>query len=372
MAKSRRNSSPAKRKPDARRPEPAQRARIAWDQLDDAEQMSIVCRLFFGGLGASQVAKTISERYATHFSREATHRLLQRAHKLRWFDYRPPLQFEIGAELSERYTWLRRARVVHTSRFEDVAGRAAELLIELLQDVRKKGRNKIHIGFAGGHAIRVLAQILSDGIRLHRKTLPETIVVHALVAGFDVFEPTTDPNTFFTLFQTSDSDDILFEHVGLHTPPVVTWGEIRRMRTREGIKESYQCAKDIDVIVTSGSCWDDKHSILRKYMGKARKSFQQLESADCVGDMLWLPLSRKGPLEAGTQRRAMTLLDLSDLRAFIEQGKYVLLALGPCSRCGCPKGKVLEAILDHRLITDLVVDSCTARQVLEAEGEAGS
>ena len=49
---------------------------------------------------------------------------------------------------------------------------------------------------------------------------PPKIVLHAVVAGFDVFEPTTDPNTFFTLFHTGTPPNVEFSFVGLHTPPV--------------------------------------------------------------------------------------------------------------------------------------------------------
>ena len=47
--------------------------------------------------------------------------------------------------------------------------------------------------------------------------------------------------------------------------------------------------------------------------------------------------------------------------------------LSPCGVCHRPKGDLLDCVLnlEEPLITDLVVDSRSARQMLAGEGDAG-
>ena len=66
------------------------------------------------------------------------------------------------------------------------------------------------------------------------------------------------------------------------------------------------------------------HSMLLDYMKNSPPSLRKLKEAGYCGDMLWRPLGPDGPIEIETQIRAMTLIELSHLRDFIQQGKPVL------------------------------------------------
>ena len=83
--------------------------------------------------------------------------------------------------------------------------------------------------------------------------------------------------------------------------------------------------------------------------------------------MLWRPIGVNGPIEVQTEIRAMTLMELSEFPAFIQRNKQVLLVLGPCTHCMEPKPGVLKAILSLKpqLVTQVVVDSRSARQVIQ-------
>lgn len=358
----RKNASPQ----SSRKPPPA-KAMVQWEDLAQQEQLAVVCRLFCDGNGATQIARRIRKDYAARtFTRQSAYPMLLKAAQAGWLRFVPKPSFTLSAKLRARYNWLAGARVVHTSQFEEVAYQGAETLITLLQHVSREPQRKVHIGFAGGHAMRRLAQIFAQLLNESDAELPETLVLHALVAGFEVLDPTTDPNTFFTLFRNQTSVNTKFEFVGLHTPPVVRASEYNSLRDSEGIRESYQCAKDLDIIVTSAANWSDEHSTFRKYMEKSAGCAEALVKAHCQGDMLWLPVGPHGPLEVRTKVRSMTLIELRELPRFINRGKYVLLVLGPCAMCQKTKSRILSAILNskQRLISHLVVDTRSAKEVL--------
>jgi DNA-binding transcriptional regulator LsrR (DeoR family) len=282
--------------------------------------------------------------------------------------FAPKASFTLSTQLRAQYNWLADAKVVHTNQFEDVAYQGAETLITLLQHVNREPERKVHIGFAGGHAMHRLAQIFAQLLDESDAELPETLVLHALVAGFEVRDPTTDPNTFFTLFRNQTSVNTKFEFVGLHTPPVVQASEYDSLRDSEGIRESYEHAKDLDIIVTSAADWSDEHSTFRKYMERSPGCSDVLVKAGCHGDMLWLPVGSRGPLKVQTKVRSMTLIELPELPRFISRGKYVLLVLGPCAMCQRTKSRILSAILNskQRLISHLVVDTRSAKEAMQS------
>ncbi|MBP7053719.1 MAG: hypothetical protein KBE65_22135 [Phycisphaerae bacterium] len=339
----------------------------AWEELAPEEQFSVVCRLFCEGNSPTAIARRIRKDYAVStFTRQSAYPMLLKAAQSGCLRFVPKASFTLSSKLRAQYGWLADVKVVHTNQFEDVAYQGAETLITLLQHGNREAKRKVHIGFAGGHAVRRLVQIFTQLLDESDAELPETLVLHALVAGFEVLDPTTDPNTFFTLFQNRTSVNTKFEFVGLHTPPVVQASEYDALRNSEGIRESYEYAKDLDIIVTSAADWSDEHSTFRKYMEKSVGCSEMLVKAGCIGDMLWLPIGSRGPLEVPTRIRSMTLIELRELPLFIKRGKYVLLVIGPCAMCQRTKSRILSAILAsrQRLISHLVVDTRSAKEAL--------
>jgi len=218
--------------------------------------------------------------------------------------------------------------------------------------------------------MRKLARHFAELLRQPNDNLPKQIVFHALVAGFDIYEPTTDPNAFFTYFVKDPAMQVETKFVGLHAPAVVETKQYPKLRALDGIKQAFDRVNEINIIVTSASRWKDKHSVLKQYMKLSGEPLEKFEKTDGVGDVLWRPIGPDGPIEVETKIRAMTIMELRDLSRFVSQGKRVLLVAGPCGLCHEPKTELVDTILKQKeqLITHLVIDSACARGVLSAVG----
>jgi len=341
---------------------------IKWHELNKAEQMSVVCRHFIKGKTLAEIAKAISTDYQIDFKRQSPYKILSNAAKDKWLKYVPPTTYLLNSELKKEYNWLK-SHVVQTSQFEDVAHHGAEQLMEMLKDFKAKGEDEIHLGFSGGHAMRYVALAFEKMVTQPGPSIPKHIVLHAIVAGFDVYDPTTDPNTFFTLFQTPNPAGIVFSYVGLHAPPVISCDQYENIQKLDGIKESYKERDKIDIIVTSSTNLSDQHSLFLKYMSKSKECLDYLNSMNCIGDMLWQPLGPQDPIQHKTNIRAMSIWELNELPGFIKKRKSVLLVIGPCSVCNEPKSDILRAILNQKkkIITHLVADSLSVRGMLSSE-----
>lgn len=349
---------------------PAAESDIRWEQLDQREKISVICNLFVAGLKFTEIAERINDVYQAGVSRESIYPTVLGAIKRGWIRYNPPLEMVLEHQIKSRYPWLIGTKVAHTAQFDEVASYGAEMLIDLLKQLHHQGRDHVHIGFAGGHAMRMVANRFAELIDAAEGNIPRRLTLHALVAGFDVYEPTTDPNTFFTLFHSNKPSGIEFRFIGLHTQPVVKTEDYQNLSKSHGIRESYEEAEKIDIIVTSASNWDDEHSTFRKYMRLSPDCHDLLQEHHCVGDMLWMPIGEKHLVQVRTDIRAMTVMELSQLPQFIGKGKYVLLVLGPCGSCKQTKSEILKAILEQkeRLITHLVADSRSVRDMLNRSG----
>jgi DNA-binding transcriptional regulator LsrR (DeoR family) len=305
------------------------------------------------------------------FRREYIYRFLREAGKRGHLKYQPPPHIRYQEQLRNHHRWLRDASVVRTTYSEHVAQRAALALLRLVTACHtEQGSEDVHIGFAGGHAMRAVTRAFADLLCEPAKDLPKRIVFHAMVAGFQPEDPTTEPNTFFT-YMLEPTIQIEPRFQGLSAPSIVYPEDMTRLKELPEIAEAFEAAKQIDIIVTSGADWLDEHSALQMRMKRSEESIRILREHGCVGDLLWRPIAEDGPIEVWTELRALTLVELSDLPAFIRNGKHVLLMLGPCALCNRPKGDLLRAILNQRtpLITELVVDSKTASRALLPEGK---
>lgn len=335
--------------------------------LEPTELIATVCQYFCGqGMKPADIKGVLEERHGVQISREQVYRLIRVAAARGWIQFHPEPRYDLEVQLRKRAPSLQGVSVVPTALYQGVAQRGAQMLLELLQQ-HHAGAEVVHVGFSGGTALRELARRFAELLRSSPPQLPEKICFHALVAGFDVEDPTTDPNAFFTYFVRDASMDVKTGFVALHAPAIADDEARDKLRKLKGIEKSYDRARDIDVIVTSTTSWEDPHSVLRHHMEEAG-DLQQLEAAGCIGDLLWQPIGPEGALDVRTRMRAMAILALDELSELVENHKQVLLVAGPCARCDRPKSEVLRAILaqERRLVTHLVVDSPCARAVLAA------
>ena len=338
---------------------------------DHTEVLCRICRLWERGLRTEAIVEAIQDEYGIGMSREEPNLFVADAAARGWIRYRAAGHDSLRHALRDRFAALGDVEVVHTSAYSDVAEQGASTLLGMLAQLRRERYDEVHIGLAGGHAVRVLAQRLAERLMQPQSYLPKRIIFHAMGAGLNMREPSTGPNSLLTLFETERHTDVERRFVGLHAPALVRTADLLRLRQLEGIRDAYEDRAELDIVVTSASAWDDPHGLFREYMANSQRSFDALESASCIGDMLWQPLGPDGPIATETEIRAMTLAELTELSDLIAGGKRVLLVLGPCSKCNRPKGELLEAILrmEPCLITDLVVDSRSARLGLSLMGD---
>jgi DNA-binding transcriptional regulator LsrR (DeoR family) len=150
---------------------------------------------------------------------------------------------------------------------------------------------------------------------------------------------------------------------------VVPWDSYSRTKGLPGVKDSFEAAKQIDILVTSLGYTGDEHSLLKGFMGMAsERGRAALDSAGWVGDVLWRPYSRSGPITADTGIRAVTLFELEDLVAMGHApGKHVILLAGPCAGCNICKAPALRPLLCEsrlRVANHVVLDIRTAEELL--------
>jgi DNA-binding transcriptional regulator LsrR (DeoR family) len=341
----------------------AERGGFTYEELAAA-----VCGYFCDGHTPTEIRSMMQDRFQVELSREEPYRLLAFAAARGWLSSHPPSSPDLALALRDSFPSLQgvvAARGVSHS----IASNVAKTLLDMVQKLwRNQKKEEIHVGFAGGGLLRRSAKFFAEMLQEPVADLPRTIVFHAMVPGFNVASPHTDPNAFSAYLVGEPPLQVQTKFVGLHAPGFVSQGDAKNLHEMGSIREVYKMAKDIDIIVTSaGGHWVQGHSALyHSYKHQSPDSLQQLTDAGCIGDMMWCPVGEGGPLDVQTDVRALTLMTLQELPAFIKAGKQVLLSLRHCGECGKPKTDLLQAILNYSepLVTHLVVDSRAAREVL--------
>jgi len=334
------------------------------------ELVSAVCKFFCNGHPVSQIGELVRARYNVKLGREDPWRMLGWAASKNWLQAVSPLAYDLAERFQKQHEWLKRIDVVNSCTSDDVSYRVASLLLELIREFHSEHPDdkEVHVGFAGGSALKKTAASCARLLREDWRELPSRIVFHAMVANFNLKDPTTDPNAFFTYLSADAGIPVKTGFVSLLAPGFVK-SELRQQLIQiDEVQEAMTQASEIDIFVTSaGGHWEQGHSeLFDMYHRKSPESLDVLRVNGCVGDLSWLPISLRGPIEIETEFRAVTLMELKDLETYIRNRKKVVLMLGPCGECGRPKDDVLQAILEMRphLITHLVAESRVIRAVL--------
>lgn len=367
MSRARRSSSKKPGPGAAKKKKETTEARRRRKRLDvlmsNYELVSTVCELHCGGMRAKQIIEEL-KKYEhlrrVEVLREDPGYIVEQAGKGGSLVYRPShdaayrdkiLMGELPAPED--------IDVVRSIDVNVVAREASRMLVRMLRNVDKK---TVHVGVAGGHTMRALMRALARELVEPIGRIPPTIHFHALAAGFDLNDPTTNPNSFVSFFDRQlIATNIKF--TGLNAPAIVDPGMFGKLKDFPDIKEAFDAVKNIDIFATSGTSWLDEHAVLRKRMEAADRRL--LEAQRVVGDVLWRPLSLDGPIEIETASRAFTLVELSELQELIRsEGRKVLLALAPCGICRSLKGNLLRSALEARIATHVVCDMRSAGQLL--------
>lgn len=344
-----------------------------WGNFTKDEVVAAVCKYLGRGHSVSEIVEEVRKSLGIRLKREDPYRLISYAAKHNWLQFAAPVDMRMAEDLRLRYPWLERVVVVRTSVADDLSFYAALVLKEIMLKTasRPNAPRDFHLGLGGGSALRKTCRHFAAMLHEADPKLPERIVFHAMVGGFTFHEDymPIDANSFFIYFAGDPRLKVKTSFLGLHAPGMVRSAMIPELKSLFYIAKAYEKAKEIQVVLTSaGGHWRSKHSILYDMYSKCSpESREALSRQGTVGDMMWLPINEQGPVEAPTEMRAMTLVELTDLPRMIREGKKVLLHLGPCGNCGGDKREVLRAILGYRqpLVTHLVTDARSAQGVLE-------
>lgn len=334
----------------------------------DGELATAICGWFCDGVKPADLPAYVQERFGFTISRERPYAILRQAAKLGRFTFDAPLEYRLGRDLTDQHVWLEVAEIVKTKRFRDVGARAARTLLEM---VRKKtyelgtaGQPKVvHIGFAGGHTTRVVAEEFGRLLRSPSNDLPDHVVIHSLTTGAQSDDPTTDPNTFFNYFRRDGGLTVDVTFNALHGPLMPDRRMLERLLETPEVIEAREAGQKMNIVVTAAGSWARNESQLKKNIERYADTVMELESYGCIADICWQPISAKGPIEREIEYRAMTLLSLSEMQKRIAQQRIkVLLVLGPTGS-GEPRDDVLRSLLaiEPPLFTHLVADLETAR-----------
>ncbi len=392
--------------------------RRAYGELDDEERLSLAANLFCKGKSPSHIQKKLSERFNETIRREEPYRLLQLAAALGYFQYRPPLEEQLGEDLSLEWK-LSGAHVVQTGVLDDVTSRAAEVLLDLIQQEwankqskisprrgrmdadRDKEVGTIRIGLAGGRTVMKIVRALVELLkREDPDDVPPALGFHTACTGIDYHDPSTDPNAFMTHLLRIPGVDTRTFAVPYQAPPIIRPGLRAMLEEEPQMRRAARWFKEVDILVTAGSSWrtweisasgeirpapeshrnrpaefmdldpddpdrdgdgpdplDTIYSQLKALMLRHdKRGYNRLIRAGTVADMLWQPLTFNGPAEVDTKVQAMTLAPLSGIPDFIDRGKKLLFVLGPYEG-GFDKGDVLLAALGAEATADAAVSA---------------
>ena len=259
--------------------------------------------------------------------------------------------------------------VVNMDSLDHVASAAADVVIGLIAQMRRK-KDHLRIGLGGGWTSMLLASELA--IRFRGLTNPPAFTLHALSSGFDVTRPQTAPVSFFGYFGNLG---MKIDYVGLFASAVAETKDYKKIMQQHGVRDSFFMKDELDLVVTSLGSASHSQGDFSKFMAYGRKGgVRALEKAGWIGDVQYRPYSARGPILVDAGIRAVTLLELDDLRRMASDScpdKHVVVVVGPCAICGHPRSDAVLPLLEEpslKLWTHLVLDQGTAGHLLPLDG----
>ena len=343
----------------------------------DASILLLTCEMFFRQKLAT---RTISEKVKAELrrvgsdfemSREKVYELIRESRRRGFFQILPPQQVALRDRLEARYG--EGFHVAHITELAHLATAAAEVVAELIGKLHKAGRAKVHLGLGAGKTSMLVAQHLAVRLRAAEQ-LPK-LVIHALTSGFSVTQPHTAPVSFFGFFEAVPTE---ISYVGLFAAPCVETRDYQNTRKATGVKESFDAADQIDIVLTALGSPSHGHGDFYRFMqGGSPRGFQALVRAGWIGDVQYRPYSVSGPITLDTKVRAVTLFELEDLvRLAATPKRHVVLIAGPCSDADCKKTRpdAIRPLLVEpslKVWNTIVTDVATARELLESPPAPG-
>jgi hypothetical protein len=406
------------------------RSQSDWNHYEKDEVQSLLANWFLDGMKQTEALQKLRDEYRVNITANQAKNEMRKAREKRKLVYVPghneKLARALGAHLKgvggESRDHPSNVRIVTTSHPSDVAHAGASLLCEEI--VRHfeydKGRERLHIGFAGGRTPSLMAEAMAEFL-MDPDRWPDWIVdseprkvlvFHSLVGNMNPHTPEVDPNAFLVYLAAAANGPLASEvPFALHfssmpAPGVVTVEEYERLRggvDKGGlamVQAAFERRKLLDIVVASCGHWGPEHRSIHGYLSAACASDEglralweetaaELDKLGVIGDMMWAPILPDRPVDAGdlanVRLRVLSLFDFGELVEFVHpsptrgsklavNGGKVMLLVGPCSGAACPersKGDLLATVLkmERPPVTHLVADSRTARTSLKRLGK---
>jgi len=321
-----------------------------------------VCHAFLKGEKTEEIARSFG------LTREGVYPLVVEGAARNYLLLCPPPRQELTDRLAARYGIdPTRIRVVATRgkpANEQVSWAGGDLVLDLVREVGAR-KKRVHLGLGSGWTTLQVARRLA--LRLRTEFGGPGLVLHALSSGFDIADPLRAPVAFFASFQDLP---VKVDYLGLFVSAAVPWNMYEDVKTQPGVRESFEHAREVDIVVTSLASAADEHGALNRFLRLWRnEALGDLRRQGWIGDVQYLPYSRQGPITVQGGVRAVTLFELDELVAMVKAGeKYVVLVGGPCGECGAPKTEALRPLLEEphlRVWSHLVLDAGTAEQLVD-------
>jgi DNA-binding transcriptional regulator LsrR (DeoR family) len=337
------------------------------------ELVFAVCERFFKGETPEAIALRLNEELAlgqrgVKLTRERIYPLIREGVQLGYVMLSPPIHRSLSQRIADRYhADASRIHVVNVRgkpAAEHLAAAGADVLLGLIQEVGAR-KKPVHLGLGSGWTSMLLARRLVQ--RMRQEYDGPGLVLHALSSGFDANDPLRSPVAFFGPFQELP---IEVSYVGLFASATVPVEDYESVKRQPGVRESFERAREIDIVVSSLASARDEHGALNRFMrvGKGLGA-AELRRQGWVGDFQYLPMSRQGPIRIAHGVRAVTLFELDDyVRMVLNKEKHVVLVAGPCGVCGRTKEDALAPLLKRsglKIWSHLVTDAQTADRVLD-------
>ena len=294
-------------------------------------------------------------------SREQVYPLIREARRRNFFQILPPIESGLRDELEKRFG--EGFHVAHITQLDHLAVSAAGVVADLIGKLHREGREEVHLGLGAGQTSRLVARHLAVRLRAAER-LPK-LVFHALTSGFHATEPHTAPVSFFGFFEAVPTETA---YVGLFAPAFASTREWPKLRTRIGVKESFERADKIDIVLTSLGSPSHGHGDFYDFMRMNSRGLEALRRGGWIGDVQYRPYSARGPLLIDAQVRAVTLFEIQDLvQLAARPDKHVVLVAGPCSVCNGSRADAIRPLLleaSLKVWKTIVTDVRTARELL--------
>ena len=321
-----------------------------------------VCHAFLKGDKTEDIANTFG------LTREGVYPLVVEGAARNYLLLCPPPQQELTERLAQRYGLdPSRIRVVATrgkGANEQVSWAGGDVVLDLVREMAER-KKQVHLGLGSGWTTLQVARRLAQ--RLRTEFGGPDLALHALSSGFDIKDPLRAPVAFFGSFANLP---MKVDYLGLFVSAAVPWNMYEDVKMQPGVRESFEHAAEVDIVVTSLASAADEHGALNRFLKLWKNdALDELMRQGWVGDVQYLPYSTSGPISVESGVRAVTLFELSELVEMVQSGdKHVVLVGGPCGHCGASKTEALRPLLEEpglRVWSHLVVDAGTAEKLIE-------